>query len=51
MAIEMALPRLRGLHASARTADLEALERAYRDHDWRTMPLAHAASPPATDAV
>ncbi|SAK70611.1 Glycosyltransferase family 9 (heptosyltransferase) [Caballeronia hypogeia] len=42
-AIEFALPHLEGMHASARAADLQALERAYRDYDWAAMPLARAA--------
>jgi hypothetical protein len=39
-AIELRLPHLEGVHASARKHDLDALERAYRDYDWSTMPLA-----------
>jgi hypothetical protein len=44
VAVEFALPHLQGIHASARPADLDALERAYRDYDWRAMPFAHDAS-------
>ncbi|SAK71493.1 hypothetical protein AWB77_03029 [Caballeronia fortuita] len=40
VAVEFALPHLRGIHASARPADLAALERAYRGYDWRAMPFA-----------
>ncbi|KXV02643.1 ADP-heptose--LPS heptosyltransferase [Caballeronia megalochromosomata] len=40
VAVEFALPHLQGMHASARPADLDALERAYRDYDWRAMPFA-----------
>ncbi|BAN23932.1 glycosyltransferase family protein [Caballeronia insecticola] len=44
IAVDMDLPHLRGIHASARTADLDALERAYRAYDWRAMPLAHGTA-------
>ncbi|SAL72163.1 hypothetical protein AWB71_04468 [Caballeronia peredens] len=44
VAIDMGLPHLRGIHASARAADLDALERAYRAYDWRAMPLPRGAS-------
>ncbi|AET89893.1 MULTISPECIES: glycosyltransferase family 9 protein [Caballeronia] len=40
VAVEMDVPHLQGMHASARPADLDALERAYRDYDWRAMPFA-----------
>ncbi|MDR5834668.1 ADP-heptose--LPS heptosyltransferase [Caballeronia sp. LZ034LL] len=39
VAVEMDVPGLRGMHASARATDLLQLERAFRDYDWRTMPL------------
>ncbi|SPB15847.1 ADP-heptose--LPS heptosyltransferase [Caballeronia novacaledonica] len=44
VAVEFDLPHLQGVHASARPADLEALERVYRDYDWRAMPFAREAS-------
>ncbi|WP_250490180.1 glycosyltransferase family 9 protein [Caballeronia sp. INML2] len=44
VAVEFALPHLQGIHASARPADLDAIERAYRDYDWRAMPFAREAS-------
>jgi len=47
--VEFSLPHLEGVHASARPADLRALERAYRDYDWRAMPFADA-SPQTTPA-
>ncbi|CCD38262.1 ADP-heptose:LPS heptosyltransferase [Candidatus Paraburkholderia kirkii UZHbot1] len=43
VAVELDLPHLRGMHASARAADLDALERAYRAYDWRAMPFARGA--------
>ncbi|SAK76325.1 hypothetical protein AWB76_05000 [Caballeronia temeraria] len=44
VAVEFGLPHLRGIHASARPADLDALERAYREYDWRAMPFARDVS-------
>ncbi|MFM0324025.1 glycosyltransferase family 9 protein [Caballeronia glebae] len=43
-AVEFSLPHLEGIHASARPADLAALERAYRAYDWRAMPFARDVS-------
>lgn len=46
-AVEMNLPHLRGMHASARPADLDALERAYLDYGadtFRAMPFARGPS-------
>ena len=52
VAVDLALPHLQGIHASARPADLAALERVYREYgesgrsgeggesDWRAMPFA-----------
>ncbi|KNH08816.1 ADP-heptose:LPS heptosyltransferase [Candidatus Burkholderia brachyanthoides] len=37
------LPHLQGMHASARTGDLAALKRVYRDFDWRAMPIMRSA--------
>lgn len=51
VAVELDLPHLRGMHASARATDLEALERAYRDYDWRAMPLARSTSQAAPDVA
>jgi hypothetical protein len=42
VAVELDVPHLRGMHASARTADLDALERAWRDYDVRAMPFSSA---------
>ncbi|WP_250513756.1 ADP-heptose--LPS heptosyltransferase [Caballeronia sp. INDeC2] len=44
VAVEFDLPHLRGIHASAQPADLETVEQAYRDYDWRAMPFAREAS-------
>jgi hypothetical protein len=38
--IELGLPHLQGVHASAHDGDLDALGRAYRTYDWRSMPFA-----------
>ncbi|SAK69681.1 ADP-heptose--LPS heptosyltransferase [Caballeronia ptereochthonis] len=51
IAVELGLPHLRGIHASARAADLDALERVYREYDWRAMPLARGASEAASGLV
>ncbi|WP_321796399.1 ADP-heptose--LPS heptosyltransferase [Caballeronia sp. J97] len=46
VAVEFALPHLQGIHASARPADLDALERACRDYDWSAMPFARGVVEP-----
>ncbi|KND54837.1 ADP-heptose:LPS heptosyltransferase [Candidatus Paraburkholderia kirkii] len=51
VAVELGLPHLRGIHASARAADLEALERVYREYDWRAMPVARGRPEAAPDLV
>jgi len=42
VAVDMPLPHLHGVHASARPADLHAVECAYRDYDWCAMPFARS---------
>jgi hypothetical protein len=37
--IELDLPHLQGVHASARESDLDALKHAYRAYDWQAMPF------------
>jgi hypothetical protein len=50
-AVELDLPHLQGMHASARAGDLAALDAAYRRYDWRTMPIARNAINPAPPRV
>ena len=39
VSIELDMPHLQGVHASAREGDLDALERAYQACDWQAMKL------------
>ncbi len=40
VSVELSLPHLAGVHASARKSDLASVERAFDAYDWHAMPIA-----------